>query len=99
MSSSSPYYTGDSVPVRLTLTDADGAVNPSSCSVVVLKPDNTETTSANATINANVVTYTIPGTVTTIRGHYKAYFVNTLSYGERTYKVEFDVVSNPEINR
>ena len=93
------YYTGDSVPIRLTLTDADGAVNPSACAVTVLKPDNSLTTEASATVNANVVTYTIPGTVTTLKGHYKAYFVNTLSYGERTHKVEFDVASNPEENR
>ena len=99
MKSASPYYTGDSVPIKFTLTDADGVVNPSASKVTILKPDNSETTEVSATVAGNVVTYTVPATVTTIKGTYKAYFVNTLSYGERTHKVEFEVTPNPEENR
>jgi len=99
MISISPYYTGDSVPIRFTITDVNGAVNPISSTVEILKPDNSLTTITNASVNSNIVIYTVPATVTTLQGHYKAYFVNTLSYGERTHKIEFDVKVNPEVNR
>ncbi len=93
------YYTGDSVPLRFTVTDSAGAVTPSAATVAILKPHNTLTDEVNATIATNIITYTVPGSVTNESGHYKAYFVLTLSYGERTHKVEFDVKPNPEVNQ
>ena len=93
------YYTGDTVPLSFNLTDASGAVNPSAATVEILKPHNETTTAVNATIDGNVVSYNIPASVNNEGGHYKAYFVCTLSYGERTHKIEYDVIANPEINR
>ena len=98
MNNYSPYYSGDSIPLRFTLTDSTGAVNPSASKITILKPDNTVTTETNATVAGNVVTYTVPASVTDKKGKYKAYFVNTLSYGERTHKIEFDVTPNVEEN-
>ena len=96
---SAPYYTGDSVPLKFTVTDADGAVNPASCVVHILKPDNTYIDNTAAAVDGNEVSYNVPASVTGMRGVYKAYFVLTLSYGERTHKIEFSVIMNPEENR
>ena len=95
-----PYYTGDDVPLKFTVSDADGAVNPSSCVVYILKPTNNYITGTGVAIDGNAISYNVPGSITDIRGLYKAYFVLTLPSGlERTHKIEFTVVTNPEENR
>ena len=88
------YYTGDVVPLKFTISDAEGAVNPSAVNVIILKPGN-EVTEATAAIDGNEVSYTVPPSVTQKDGHYKAYFVCTLTAGERTHKIEFDITRNP----
>lgn len=90
-----PYFTGDTVPLAFTCTDEDGAVNPVSATVGILAPGNLWITPVSATVVANLVSYNVPNTVTDSDGHYKAYFVVTLSYGERTHTIEFDVKVNP----
>ena len=95
-----PYYTGDGVPLKFKVTDIDGAVNPSSCAVVILKPHNSITDEVPAAVDGNVVSYNVPASVTDEQGLYKAYFVLTLPSGlERTHKIEFTVITNPEENR
>ena len=89
-----PYYTGDTVPLRFTVTDANGAVNPSSCVVVILKPNRTVTSETDAVIDGNEVSYNVLASVTNVSGVYKAFFVLTLAYGERTHKIEFNVTKN-----
>ena len=94
-----PYYTGDGVPLKFTVSDADGALNPTSCAVAVLKPDN-EVVESTAAVEGDEISYNVPGSVTDKRGLYKVYFVLTLpSSLERTHKIEFDVTGNPEENR
>ena len=93
------YYTGDTVPLSFSVTDANGAVNPSAATVEILKPTNTYTASDNATVVGNIVSYNVPASVTDEEGKYKAYFICTISYGERTHKIMFDVIKNPEMNR
>ena len=66
------YYTGDTVPLKFKLTDAEGAVNPSSVEVNILKPHNTMMNGTSAGIDGNVVTYNVPASVTDKQGHYKA---------------------------
>ncbi len=96
----SQYYTGDGVPLKFLVTDSDGAVNPSACDVLVLKPDNETCDSCTAAIDANEVSCNVGGSVTDKGGLYKVYFVLTLPSGlERTHKIEFTVVNNPEENR
>lgn len=89
------YYTGDSVPLGFTITDKDGGVTPSAATVEILKPDGNLVAVTNATISTNTVSYVVPGTVTNKGGLYKAYFVCTLSYGERSHKIEFSIKVNP----
>ena len=93
------YYTGDTVPLKFSITDAAGAVNPSAVAVEILKPHNTVITGATAGMDGNVVTYNVPASVTNEQGRYKAYFICTLSFGERTHKIEFNVIANLEENR
>ena len=93
------YYTGDTIPLKFTITDATGAVNPSAVAVEILKPHNTLITGATAGIDGNVVTYNVPASVTNEHGNYKAYFICTLSFGERTHKMEFTIILNPEENK
>lgn len=92
----SAYYTGDAVPLKFTISDADGGVTPSAAKVTILKPGNQLTDEVGATIDSNEVSYTAPGSVNDMRGLYKAYFVCTLSYGERTHKMEYTIIVNPE---
>lgn len=89
------YYTGDSVPLGFTITDKDGPVTPSAAVVSILKPHGTIIPEVDATITTNTVTYVVPGTITDEEGGYKAYFVMTLSYGERSHKIEFVIQANP----
>ena len=91
----SPYYTGDAVPLKFTVTDKDGAVNPSLAMVYILMPGNRVSNGVEATIDGNEVSYTVPSDITQRYGKYKAYFVCTLTYGERTHKIEFSVRKNP----
>ena len=88
------YYTGDSIPLSFTVTDKDGAVTPSAAKIAILKPNNIPIAEVDATISTNTVSYTVPGSVTLMVGLYKAFFVLTLSYGERTHKIEFTVEAN-----
>ena len=92
-----PYYTGDGVPLKFTITDADGDVNPASCAVRILKPSNAYVDNSEAAVSGNEVSYNVPGSVTTEQGTYRVYFVCILpSELERTHKIEFDVLLNPE---
>lgn len=96
---STPYYTGDGVPLKFTVSDADGGVNPTACEVTILKPTN-ETATCTAAIDSNTVSCNVPGSITTVQGLYKAYFVLILpSELERTHKIEFEVIANPEVKR
>lgn len=95
----SPYYTGDTVPLKFTVSDDNGPVTPQSCVVHILKPDNEYKDDTEAIINENEVSYNVPGDVNDIGGLYKAYFVCLMSYGERTHKIEYTVIHNPEVNR
>jgi len=91
------YYTGDTIPLKFTITDADGTVNPSSVKVTVYKPDKSEEAGADAEIIANEVSYTISGSVTDISGVYSAYFVCTLPSSQiRTHMMQATVVDNPK---
>lgn len=95
---SAPYYTGDSVPLKFTVSDDNGDVNPTACVVTVLKPTN-EIAECTAAIDGNEVSCNVAGSVTVAKGIYKAYFVLTLpSELERTHKIEFNVALNPEEN-
>lgn len=95
-----PYYTGDGVPLKFTVTDADGAVNPSDCVVHILKPTNEYITDPTVAIDGDEVSYNVGGTATNQTGLYKAYFVVTLPSGlERTHKIEFYIIANPEGNK
>ncbi len=97
---STPYYTGDGVPLKFTVSDADGDVTPTSCVVHILKPTNEYIDNTEAAVDGNKVSYNVPGSVTATRGLYKAYFVLTLpSELERTHKIEFNVIANPEVKR
>ena len=96
--SEAPYYTGDGVPLKFTVSDDDGAVNPTACEVIILKPTNEVVECASA-VDGNEVSCNVAGSVTTAKGLYKAYFVLTLpSELERTHKIEFNVALNPEEN-
>ncbi len=90
-----PYYTGDTKPLKFTIDDDDGAVNPISVDLTILQP-NKSILEDEAAVDGNEVSYTVPGTTNSQAGHYKVYFVCTLTYGERTHKIEYSVVSNPE---
>lgn len=93
---STPYFTGDGVPLKFTISDATGGITPSAVSVTILKPNNSVTDSVPAGIDENQVSYDVPGSVTDIDGRYRAYFVNTLPSGvERTHMIEFEVIRNP----
>lgn len=89
------YYTGDSIPLKFTVTDAQGPVTPSAAKVTILKPDASKTMGVDATIVTNTVSYTVPGTVTAKLGKYETFFVVTLSYGERTHRIDFMIEVNP----
>ena len=93
---SAPYYTGDRVPLKFTISDADGDVNPTACVVTILKPNN-GTAKCTAAIGGNMVSCNVSGSVNSERGTYRVYFVNTLpSGGERTHKIEYEIIDNPE---
>jgi len=91
-----PYYTGDGIPLKFKVTDADGVVNPTNCTVHILNPGNALAEGETA-IDGNEVSYNVPGVMTGKGGGYKAYFCLTLPSGlERTHKIEFTVIKNPE---
>ena len=95
-----PYYTGDGVPLKFNVSDADGVVNPVSCLVHILTPSNSYIDNTEAAVDGNEVSYNIPGALMNMAGVYKTYFVLTLPSGlERTHKVEFTVIANPQENR
>lgn len=90
------YYTGDTIPLKFTITDADGAVNPSQVKVTIQKPDKSHEDEEDATILGNEVSYIIPISVTDISGVYIAYFVCTLPGSQiRTHMMQASVVDNP----
>lgn len=93
-----PYYTGDNVPLKFTVSGKGGGINPLAAKVIILTP-NAPTEETNATIDGNTVSYTVPTSVTDKSGRYKAYFVLTLPSGIRTHKIEFKVKTNAEGNR
>lgn len=99
---SAPYYTGDAVPLKFKISNAMGAIKPSSVKVIILTPTNGLTEEVDATIDPDEpyeISYCVPGSVNVLQGLYKTYFVNTLSCGERTHKIEYKVAINPEVNR
>ena len=96
---SAPYYTGDTVPLKFTISDAEGGIAPSAVKVTILTPGNILTDEVDATIDGNAVSYNVPNSVNDMRGLYKAYFICTLSYGERTHKIEYTIINNPEEER
>jgi len=94
-----PYYIGDAFPIKFKISDTSGAIKPSAVKVIVLTSYNTLTEEANATIDPDTpyeVSYTVPGSVNVKGGHYRAYCVCSLSYGERTHEVKYDILKNPE---
>ena len=91
-----PFYTGDNVPLKFTITDATGPLTPTVVTVEILKPDNQKTSPIEAGIDDNQVSYDVPTSITDVDGKYKAYFVITLPGGLiRTHKIEFDITSSP----
>jgi len=91
----SKYYTGDTVPLGFTITDDLGGVEPSDVKVVILNPLHESTNPVDATIDVNEVSYFVPGTVTILSGLYSAFFICTLTYGERTHRIDFRIEDNP----
>ena len=95
-----PYYTGDDVPLKFTVSDREGAVNPTGCKVIILTPHNSLTDETDVAVDGNEVSYNVPGSINDSDGVYKAYFILTLPSGfERTHKMEFKIIVNPEENR
>lgn len=93
---STPYYTRDGVPLKFTVSDENGVVNITSSKVVILKPHNEAVDGVDAAVNGNEVSYNVPGSVTTISGTYRAYFVCILPSGsERTHQITFEIKRNP----
>lgn len=91
-----PYYTGDVVPLKFTISDATGAITPLAVEVTIQRPNHVLTESIVADIDSNQVSYDVPISTTTQDGIYKAYFVITLPGGLiRTHKIEFKVIRNP----
>lgn len=94
--SPAPYYTGDNIPLKFTVSDKDGAVNPSAAEVWLLTPCTREHTKlGDATVDGNEVSYTVGTDKTCGAGIYKFYFVLTLPFGARTHKIEREVIHNP----
>ncbi len=89
------YYTGDNVPLKFTCAESGSAVTPTAADVTIYKPDGAAVAETAATINSDEVSYTVPTSVTTVDGEYKAYFALTLSSLKRTHMMTFRVVSNP----
>jgi len=91
------YYTGDTIPLKFTITNADGPVNPTVVKVIIEKPDKTQEDEEDAEISENEVRYTIPSLVTDISAVYTAYFVCTLPNNQtRTHVIHSSVVDNPK---
>jgi len=88
-----PYFAGDTVPLKFTISDSEGGVTPSSVNVCLFKPDRS-CVMDTATIDGSEVSYNV--TSTGVAGHYRCYFICSLSYGERTHKIEFSITKNPE---
>ena len=90
------YFTGDNVPLKFKVTDAEGNVNPSAVNVIIRKPHTMALTEPiPAGVDGNTVSYLVPTSVTTNVGEYHAFFVCELPYGIRTYQMNFSVLSNP----
>ena len=89
-------YTGDNYPLKFTCEEDGAAVTPTAANVTILKPSNKETAETAATISSDKVSYSVPTTVTTKVGTYKAYFVLTISGAVRTHCIEFEVKNHPE---
>lgn len=90
-----PYYTGDNVRLGFTITDADGAVNPSVAQVKIVKPDDSVTDIVEATIKGSEVSYIVPIDVTDLAGVYIAYFELTLPGTLiRTHRMSFSITQN-----
>lgn len=93
---SAPYYTGDAVPLKFEISDQDGGVTPSAVKVTIVNSHNDLNGPVDATIDDNTISYTVPGSVNEHHGDYIAYFVCTLGYGERTHKMAYKILPNPE---
>jgi len=91
-----PYYTGDTVPLKFKVLDGINPVTPSLAKVTVFPPSQTPFEEAEAGIDENVVSYDVPPANTEVYGKYTAYFVLTLPNSViRTHKMEFEVTQNP----
>ena len=91
-----PFYTGDNIPLKFTISDKDGVVNPSVAVVWCIKPSSRDYSElGNATIDGNEVSYTVGTGCTGEVGIYKFYFIMTIPAGQRTHKIEKEVIHNP----
>ncbi len=91
-----PYYIGDSVPLKFTITDENGPVNPTNADVKIVKPDDTVVTGYSGSISGNEVTFTVPSSVTDTPGRYTVFFELTLPGSLiRTHPIEFDILWRP----
>lgn len=98
---SSPYYTGDSVPLGVSVTENDTSLEIISAKVTVYEPDHDVKLidNADASIGGdddNEATYLLAKGKTTKAGRHYAYFICQFSGNrERTFEIMFEVYDNP----
>jgi len=91
------YLVGDSIPIKVLVTDENGPVTPSTATCTVMRnPAGTiVVNAATMTISGNQLTYTLSATDTTVDGKYKFIVKATLSSGNIAQFVTFKDVKTP----
>ena len=92
-----PYYTGDNILIKFTVTDSSGGVNPTGAVVWLYHPETTVYEElGSADIDDNVVSYLVASEKTSHGGQNTFYIILQLPvYGERTYRVTKELIRNP----
>lgn len=95
-----PYYTGNNVPLKFKIEDAQGAVEPTSVKVRIACNNSIITLQeADADVESTTpftVSYIVPTNLTTLEGDYEAFFdCDIPGVGIRTHVKTFKVVHNP----
>ncbi len=91
-----PYYTGDNVHLKFTITDESGDTYPTSAAISIIKPNNLVAGPYNVRVEGNEVSYAMLSTDTDLEGSYSAYFrVILLGDLARTHKIDFTVIKSP----
>ena len=97
------YYTGDSIPLGVTVIENNVALAVVSAKASVYRVDGgvkvvDGAVAAPGGASGNEVTYIIGKGVITVAGEYRAYLVCAFSGSrERTYEFEFEVLPNPRV--